>query len=127
MATQTDTLTPKQQKCLAALLTEPTIAAAAAKVGVGERTVHTWLSEPAFADAYRQARREAVRVAIGRLQQVSAGAVAVLVNVMADKATPAATRVNAAKAVIEYSLKSVEIEDLQARIEALEERMGEKV
>jgi hypothetical protein len=119
MATS-DQLSAKQQKCLAALLTEPTVTAAAAKVGVGERTVHTWLSEPVFADAYRRARREAVRVAIGRLQQVSAGTVAVLVNVMADKATPAATRVNAAKAVIEYSLKSVEIEDLAARIEALE-------
>lgn len=125
MATS-DHLSAKQQKCIAALLSEPTVTAAAAKVGVGERTVHTWLGEPAFADAYRTARREAVRVAIGRLQQVSAGAVAVLVNVMADKTTPAATRVNAAKAVIEYSLKSVELEDLEQRIAALEEATGAK-
>ena len=39
---------PKQQKVLAALLTEPTLTAAVVKVNVGERTVHTWLGEPIF-------------------------------------------------------------------------------
>ena len=34
-------LSPKQDKALVALLTEPTISAAAKKAGIGERTLHT--------------------------------------------------------------------------------------
>ena len=124
MAPQTDQLTPKQHKTIAALLSEPTIEKAAAKVGVGERTLHTWLHEPAFAAAYRAARREAVSQAVARLQQVSTHAVTVLVNVMANTSTPPATRVAAAKTVLEMAIKAVELEDLAARLDALEQRMG---
>ena len=117
-------LTPKQQKALAALLTEPTILAAADKVGVNERTLHRWLEERAFETAYRTARREAVTQAIARLQQVSTHAVTVLVNVMVSKDTPPATRAAAAKTVLETAIKAVELEDLAARIEALEHAIG---
>ncbi len=122
----TSGLTPKQEKALAALLSEPTILAAAQKVGVGERTLHTWLGEDAFAAAYRNARRAAVSQAVTRLQQVSSGAVAVLVQVMADKDTPAGTRVSAAKTVLEFSFRAVELEDLAERIAALEAQVQVK-
>ncbi len=119
-------LTPKQEKAITALLTQPTIEAAAEVLRVNTATVHRWLGEPAFADAYRDARRAAVGQAVTRLQQVSGGAVAVLVQVMADKATPAGTRVNAAKTVLEFSFRAVELEDLAERIAALEQQMGAK-
>ena len=51
------TLSAKQDKALIALLTEPTISAAAKKVGIGERTLHTWLRDATFTAAYREARR----------------------------------------------------------------------
>ena len=120
------TLTPKQEKAITALLAQPTIEAAAASLGINPATVHRWLQEPAFVEAYRSARRDAVGQAVTRLQQVSGGAVAVLVQVMADKATPAATRVNAAKTVLEFSFRAVELEDLAERIAALEQQMGAK-
>ena len=101
------TLTPKQEKAITALLAQPTIEAAAASLGINPATVHRWLGEPAFADAYRSARRAAVQQAVTRLQQVSGGAVAVLVQVMADKAAPAATRVNAAMTVLEFRFRAV--------------------
>jgi len=53
-------LTSKQEALIAALLTEPTYAAAAAKAGVGETTLYRWLQLPPFRTAYRQARRELV-------------------------------------------------------------------
>ena len=117
-------MTAKQHKALAALLSEPTIAGAAEKVGIGERTLYTWLGEPAFGDAYRAARREAVGQAIARLQQVSSEAVTVLETVMNDEDEKGATRVSAAKTVLETAIKAVELEDLAARIEALEQRLG---
>lgn len=116
-------LTARQSKALTALLTEPTIAAAAAKVGVGERTLHTWLAEPAFASAYRDARRDAYGQAVARLQQYSHAAVTVLLQVMATTDTPAATRVNAAAKVLDFARSSIELEDLAERIDQLEQSM----
>ena len=113
-------MTAKQEKAIAALLNEATITAAAANVGVGERTLQTWLGEDRFAEAYRTARRAAGTQAIARLQQVSSAAVSVLVRVMASSETPPATRVAAAKTVLEMAVRAVELEDLEARIALLE-------
>ena len=119
-------LTPKQERAIAALLARPTIEGAAEALGVNPATVHRWLGEPAFEAAYRTARRAAVTQAVTRLQQVSSGAVAVLVQVMADTANPAGTRVSAAKTVLEFSFRAVELEDLADRISQLEQQMGGK-
>ena len=120
-------LTPKQEKAIVALLTHPTVEAAAAVLNISPATIYRWLQDPAFDAAYRQARREAVRQAIARLQQVSGKAVDALLEVIDTEYTPAppAVRVSAAKTILEFALKAIEIEDLQARLEALEARMGE--
>jgi hypothetical protein len=44
---------------------------------------------------------------------------------MNSKETPPASRVTAAKAVLEMSIKAVEVEDLAVRIEALEKAAEE--
>jgi hypothetical protein len=119
-------LTPKQEHGIAALLTEPSITKAAEKAGVTERTLHRWLGDPAFAAAYRQARREAVGQATARLQQIATHAVTVLLRVMADTKTPASVRVAAAKTVLEFAIKAVELEDIEARLAALEEAHGQQ-
>ena len=64
-------LNRKQEALIAALLTEPTHAAAAVKAGVSEATLHRWLRLADFQAAYRQARRRIVETAIGRLQQAA--------------------------------------------------------
>ena len=68
-------LNRKQEALIAALLTEPTHASAATRAGVSEATLHRWLHLPEFQAAYRQARRQLVETAIGRLQQASGKAV----------------------------------------------------
>ena len=117
-----DGLTPKQHKALAALLSEPTVKAAAAKVGIGERTLHTWLREPAFDAAYTAARHDAVGRAMGRLQHATGIAVDALVEVL-DIRTPAraAVRVAAAKVIIEYAIRFRELDELESRIAQLEQ------
>jgi hypothetical protein len=125
MATHNGTLTPKQHKALAALLSEPTVTAAAAKVGIGERTLHTWLHDvPAFVDAYTAARHDAVGQAVGRLQHATGLAVDALVDVLDSASTPApaAVRVSAAKVIIEYALRFRELDELESRIAALEQQ-----
>jgi hypothetical protein len=61
-------LTRSQEALIAALLTEPSHAAAAAKAGVGTTTLYRWLQLPAFQAAYRQARLKLVDAALGRIQ-----------------------------------------------------------
>lgn len=61
-------LTRKQEEVIAALLTERTYAAAAAKAGVGERTIYRWLLLPDFRIAFEKAKQESVKSAICHLQ-----------------------------------------------------------
>ena len=117
-------LTAKQERAIAALLAHSTIEAAASSLGVNAATVYRWLGEPCFVAAYRGARRRAVEQAIARLQQVSSAAVAVLLQVAGDKGVNASTRVAAASKILDLSLRAVEIEDIQARLEALEQAAG---
>lgn len=111
---------------IAALLTAPTIAEAAAAVGVHEQTLWRWLQDPEFQSRYREAKREAVSQAVARLQQVSGEAVDTLRGIMVDTEAKDAARVTAAKAVLEMAFKAVEAEDLVSRIEALERAISEK-
>ncbi|MFH1746959.1 MAG: hypothetical protein ABIG44_07935 [Planctomycetota bacterium] len=75
-------LTHKQEALIAALLTEPTYAAAAAKAGVSRSTLYRRLKTSAFRSAYRRARRELVEAAVGRIQASTGEAAEALVNVI---------------------------------------------
>jgi hypothetical protein len=77
-------LSRKQEALIAALLTEPTHAAAAREAGVSEATLHRWLRLPAFRASYRQTRRQLVEGAIGRIQAATGQAVDALLTVTRD-------------------------------------------
>src|SRR5256885_2253272 len=115
-------LSRKQELAIAALLTCSAITDAAKQCGIGEVTLHRWLKEPTFQAAYRDARRAVVQQAITQVQQATGEAVETLRAVMQDPEAPASARVSAAKAVLETALKGVELEDLEARITALEQQ-----
>jgi len=106
------------------LLSEPNLEAAAKAAGVSPVTFWRWFKLPAFARAYREARREAVGRAIALLQQASGEAVGVLRQVMNDADVLPAARVTAARSVLEFSLKAVELEDLEARLADVERRLN---
>ena len=112
----------KKEQAIANLLQMPTIAEAAEATGIAEITMRRWLRDTDFTVSYRQARRQVVDSAIGCLQQAVADAVNVLVSIMNDKASPAGSRVTAARVVIDMGLKAVELQDLEERIYALEEQ-----
>ena len=114
-------LTARHERAIAALLSEPTVASAAAKVGVSEVTLWRWLQHPAFQAAFRSARRDVVSQAIAQLQRVTMLAVSTLAKVMVDPAAPASAKVAASRVTLDMSLKSVELEDMETRITALEE------
>jgi len=110
----------KQDTAIGALLSRPTISAAAESVGIGESTLRRWLKDRDFLAAYRAARREAVSQAVGHLQAACSVAVLALTDISQDVSCPASARVSAARTVLELALKGVELEDLAVRVEELE-------
>ena len=110
----------KQEQAISALLNEPTIEAAAKCIGIGETTLWRWMQVPGFQEKYRQAKRRVVEHAITQLQNACEEAVACLREVMTDREAPASSRVSAARIVLEQSIRAVELEDLNGRIDSLE-------
>jgi hypothetical protein len=108
----------KQEEAIVALLSHRSIDDAAQAIHIA--TLLRWMREPAFNAAYREARRVAFRQSVARLQQASSAAVSTLLKVMVDPSTPASTRVRAADSVLDHSAKAIEIEDIEARVAALE-------
>jgi hypothetical protein len=119
-------ITPKQEKAIIALLSEPTLKAAAEKAGITEKTLWGWQKEDAFKAVYMQARRLAVQQATARLQTVTGEAVGVLREVMNDKAAKESERVSAAKAVIELAYRGIDLEDFGKRLEVIETALKER-
>jgi len=54
------------------------------------------------------------------LQQTSSAAVSVMLKIFADPGAPASARLRAADLVVTHSAKAIEIEDVEARLSALE-------
>jgi len=117
-------LSANQQRALVALLSSPTIQAAARSCGLGESTVRKYLSEPNFAHAYAEERERLFSEGIHALQQAASKAVDVFVAALEHE--DANVRLRAARSVWEHLFKGVAIEDerklldLARRIEILE-------
>ena len=101
-------------------LTERNVEEAARAAGIGVRTLLRWLKLPEFQSAYRQARRDVYGQAIARLQQGTSAAATTLLKIMIDPSVPASVRVRAADSVLNHATKAIEIEDIEARVAALE-------
>ena len=113
----------RQQKAIVALIETGTIKEAAEVAGIGQTTIFRWLQDSQFRRAYREARSRLVEIAISQVQKVCGEAVWVLQGIMNDKALAPGPRVSAARAVLDFAMKGVELEDLKERIEKLEERL----
>lgn len=109
----------REDAALAALLSEPTIAAAATKAGIGESTLLRWMAEPSFKSRLRALRRQVVEGAIGRLQSVATKAVDTLERNLTCGIP--AVEVGAAKGILDQAVKAVELVDLAERVEQLEQ------
>ena len=90
----------KKEAAVAALLTQKNQEEAARAVGISVATLLRWQKLPEFQKAYREA--------------------STLLRVMVDPNTPASTKVRAADSVLEHSAKSIELEDIDARVAELE-------
>jgi hypothetical protein len=119
-------LTRKRSLAIAALLTEPTIVAAAAKVNVHERTLRAWLADPDFLSAFDKAGQAVLTGAKGRLQALTDRAVEVLAKNL-DAERPA-DQLRAVELVLAHVMRLVELTNVLPEIERLQaERAAEKI
>lgn len=113
-------LTRRQEAAIVALLREPTITRAAKAAGVHEATLHRWLAADAFANAYRQSRRQAFIQSIAMLQQCAPLAVQTIARLMVDPDAPPHVRVAAGATLLRCAKEGMAIDDLAARVEKIE-------
>jgi hypothetical protein len=104
-------LSHKQELAIAGLLQLPTIDAAAQAAGVSSSTMKRWLKRPDFRAGYRQARRELVEDAVGRVQAAAGQAVDTLLSIAKDGAKDG-DRVRASVAILEHALRGIELSDV---------------
>ena len=118
-----------REQAILALLTERTIGQAAARAGVGERTLRRWLTEDeAFTAEYQDARRATFQAAVGRIASLTVRAVEALEDLLADTKHPA-VRLGAARTVAEIGMHQHDADTIiqtLERIEAAQERRGGK-
>lgn len=116
-------LPKKQQAAIPALLQEPTIRASAARAGVKEITLYRWLKQSQFQAAYREARYIIMDEAFTLLQKSCTEAAKTVISIMQDTDANPFVRLQAANAVLDMAVKSRAVDELEARIAALEETL----
>jgi hypothetical protein len=124
MAARGKGLGRRKEAAITALLTEATLAGAAAQAGISERCLRYWLDEPAFAAAFRSARARVVDRAMTALQQLCLRGVVKLNDLLNSPRDAVALR--AATVILSMGLRAVELDECLSRIEALEQAVHER-
>jgi hypothetical protein len=118
--TRIDTKRP-DVRLLAALAAGRSQEEAAAEVGVSKSTVTRRMRDTDFRRQLNEARSDFLDHAMGILARSVAGASQSLATLSA-KAKSEQVRSSSSRAVVDLMVKLVEVRDLEARIEALEQR-----
>ncbi len=116
-------LTAKQLRGIQAILQAETMEQAAEITRVNRKTLYRWLEMEPFIKELARAKRLMINQGILKLQRGTSEAVATLVEICQDKEAPASSRVSAAKEILSSTLKSLELEDIEGRLEKLERKM----
>ena len=114
-----DGLSAKQELAALSLAAGASIRAAAKNAEAGERTLHTWLDDPAFKARVAQLRAEILDQAVGGLAVGTSKATATLLKLLDDES--AGIRLRAAQAVLDSAIRFRDAAEMDARLQALED------
>ncbi len=115
-----DTLTPRKEKALQALLVCRTRAEAAKAAGIGESTLREYMKDAEFMERYKQAFGGMVADATRQAQQTLSPALSTLREIMEDREEQASARITAARSILEYAMKLCEQTDILDQLRELE-------
>lgn len=117
-------LSPKQLKAIGAMLLCQTLPEAAAMTGVSVRTLSRWKEQPAFQEALKVASNSVMDEAVRRLVAGWQVALDTLYRIMTEGKREADQRI-AAVAWLDETKESVDLENHEIRITAIEEFLNE--
>jgi len=114
-------LTARQSKAIPLIVDSASYTEAAQRAGVSRKTLWQWLKDPQFAAELDRQRREVVSEAFGILSQSITKAVETLAKLLdsADERTKRLT----ANDIIGHILRHKEVDELENRITAIEQRL----
>lgn len=119
-STEEKELSTAQHRLIAALLVSRNVREACKASKTPERTAWTWLQQPRFKAALASAEAGQIGESTRRLMTLTESAVDVLKDVLQDKEAAHSVRIRAAQLVIESALKLRELQNVEARLAALE-------
>jgi DNA-binding phage protein len=122
MKRDTGNLSARQRLALPIIAAEPTIDGAADKIGVTRKTVYEWLKQESFKQALEVARKDYVESAFRTLRLAAKRAAEKIVKHV--DCSDERISLRAAEDIIEFTQKALENDELEKRIEALEQRMA---
>ena len=118
-------LTTKHHKALLSLLAGGDLQDAATASGVEKRTIYRWLERPIFYDELQRRKNKAIDAASVRLAGGMYHAIGVMITIMDDLEAPLGIRLRAANYYLSHALRYVELNDVIARIDELEQRLNQ--
>jgi hypothetical protein len=120
---ETDGLSPTEARFVTLSASGEPMDSMAAELGVCSRTLRRWKKRPEVASAIAELTRESMSVAKSTLANAANKAARELVD-LAESATPDASRVSAARAILEHAEKFVELAQISDRLSELELRLA---
>ena len=117
-------LTARQLKAIPHVLAAASIEEGCKRARVSKAAFYLWLAQDGFKEELRRQREELTRTALDTLKAGIAKATETLVKLLdSDKE---AIQARAAEDIIEFTQKAIEYEELEKRIDALEDRIKQQ-
>jgi len=117
-------LSGRQLRVIPYLLAAPSIEEGCKRARVSKGAVYEWLKDDTFKNELRRQREQLTTIALDTLKAGIAKATVTLVNHLDSERESISIR--AAESIIGFAQKALEHENLEKRIEALEERIKQR-
>lgn len=117
-------LTNRQSLAITQIIGSSTLEEARKKARISKGTLYAWLKDETFKIELKRQREEIVKEALGSLKNAMTKAVKELVKLI-DSSKPELRRW-ICKDIIDYTLKSIELEDIEERLNKVEQAILER-
>ena len=117
-------LTNRQLLAISRIIASPTLEEACRKAKISRGTLYAWLKDETFKIELKRQRDEVIKEGLDRLKCAMTKAIDGLIKLM--DSPRADLRRWVYKDVIDYALKRIEIENIEERIERIEQTIGEQ-
>jgi AcrR family transcriptional regulator len=117
-------LRSRQMLAIQHIIASSTIEDACRKAKISKGTFYAWLKDEAFKEELKRQRDGVIKEGLDRLKMAMTKAIDGLIDLMVSPRADLRRWVY--KDIIDYAFKSIEIENIEERINRIEQSLGEK-